>query len=104
MKKEELFQSWLISVNISGHLDDQAYSLKEKALFWDLKLEYLLSGSITPLSAYRTAAIVCFKQNLQGKSVESLRKCVIAFEHSTVNRKTPEWDAMIEIDELFATI
>lgn len=77
------------------------YSEKEFKMFLDIgfkrdDLEYLMR-MITATAIYNNAARKCFVENLTGPAVESLRRCLIAWDVDYINRCTPEWDEMINL-------
>ena len=75
------------------------YSEKEFQMFLDLgfdkeHLNYIMK-LLNACEIYDHAARKCFVENLTGKAVDSLRRCLIAWDDDDINRCTPEWDSMI---------
>jgi len=80
------------------------YSEKEFQMFVNIgykidDLEFLMR-MLTANAIYNNAARKCFVENLTGPAVESLRRCLIAWDDDYINRCTPEWDSMITLEKL----
>lgn len=54
--------------------------------------------SILPPTIYRMMVEKAFSENMNGKEVESLRRCYNALVKCKTYRMTKEWDSMIDID------
>lgn len=52
---------------------------------------------ILPIKILEIIALDCFMTNRQGKAVESLRKCLYAYNYKNIYRKTPQYDALIDL-------
>jgi hypothetical protein len=70
------------------------YSNKEQQLINALGFGDFLNQE--PLETYRTLALYCFSQGLQGYLAESVRKCYNAMIYQTPHRLTEEFDDLIE--------
>jgi hypothetical protein len=70
------------------------YSDKEQQLINALGFGDFLNQE--PLETYRTLALYCFSQGLQGYLAESVRKCYNAMIYQTPYRLTREFDDLIE--------
>lgn len=44
-------------------------------------------------------AMECFLENKQGPAVDSLRRCINTLKNSKMHRMTPEYDALIVLDD-----
>lgn len=51
----------------------------------------------TPNWLYSYAAGHCFRKNLSGPAADSLRRCLVHHDACSLNRLTPEWDALIQL-------
>ena len=72
------------------------YSQLETELFKSLGREELLV--LEPYAAYRTLAEICFLMDYKGKSVDSVRRCLLALNSLEGPRRlTKEYDAMIDL-------
>lgn len=69
------------------------YSDKEVGLIKSFGFDYLLNQE--PSITYSALAMHCFRENLRGDNVDSLRRCFLAFEKGTPYRKTEEFDNLI---------
>lgn len=74
-------------------------SNKEIQMFKMLGLERLLSKLDDPVTLYRLAVENTFCNNLQGPAVDSLRRCYTAIRKCSVYRCTPEWEALIKLED-----
>lgn len=70
------------------------YSDKEQQLINALHFGDFLNQE--PAVTYRTLALHCFSQGLQGDLVESVRRCYNAMTEGTPYRLTQEFDDLIE--------
>jgi hypothetical protein len=71
------------------------YSEKEQQLINALHFGDFLNQE--PLETYRTLALYCFSQSLQGSLAESVRKCYNAMIYQTPHRLTEEFDNLITL-------
>lgn len=74
------------------------YSLKELEMLLCFVHPGILETT-EPLTAYRIAVEKAFCEDMTGPDVDSLRRTYNAFRASKGVRNTPEWDAMIDIEE-----
>jgi hypothetical protein len=75
------------------------YSDKEKALFSVFGYSDVLRLCISAPIIYRMCVEKAFIDNMQGKTVESLRRCYKALQSMSVIRLTEQWDEMIKLDD-----
>lgn len=54
---------------------------------------------IAPIRVFEILAKECFLQRLEGSAVDSLRRCLKALEQGIVYRNSPEWEALIILDD-----
>jgi len=73
------------------------YSNKEQQLINALHFEDFLNQE--PAVTYRTLALHCFSQGLQGYLAESVRKCYNAMVNSYPYRLTEEFDNLITLSD-----
>lgn len=76
----------------------QRYSQKEIALIKFFSYEELINNeSIEPPVLYKMMMEAAFIFEYKGKAVDSLRRCIKAFNDCKVYRNTEEWDDLIEM-------
>lgn len=80
-------------------------SLAEEEMFMSLRMDPELFNYLSPSQLYRAAVEICFLERKEGHAVESLRRCIIAWQSdpelrdkNPLCRLTPEWDAMIRLE------
>lgn len=79
------------------------YSDKEYAMIaaisphWQSIIDRDLDNSIVPPLVFEIVALDCFMENKTGKAVDSLRRCVAAVRKCNPYRRTPEFDALIDL-------
>lgn len=75
------------------------YSPNEVKLFEALgHSKYILNG-VNPIALYDIAALKAFRENLQGQTIEALRRATKAIHGCKVYRMTPEFDNLLEFEE-----
>lgn len=81
----------------------QVFSDKEIALFDALGKSDLVCMDYfqgDPCGLYTTVAKELFLSNATGLAVDSLRRCLQAITDSSIYRKTPEFDSLIDLSEV----
>lgn len=66
---------------------------------WASLIETEVSFASVPPKVLDCVVMEVFLKNKQGPAVESLRRCVNAIKHSKMYRMTPEYDALIKLDD-----
>lgn len=79
------------------------YSEKELKLFEALGLSYL-TDRLYAVELYKIAARNAFIENLSGPLAVSLRRCCAAIDKCSPYRRTPEFDALINVEPIFDKI
>jgi len=76
------------------------YSEKERKLFKFFKLEHLMAvASVPVMHTYRAAMEQAFLDEMTGPEVESIRRCMQAFNRGHPYRNTDEWENLIEFTD-----
>ena len=79
------------------------FSAKEEAMFYALGLDdeinFAKKGMTSPFQVYQWAVNKCFLEKIEGPAVDSLRRCYALFGEGKECRLTPEWDALIRLEE-----
>lgn len=75
------------------------YSQLELGMFDSLGVAHIALSRLTAPEVYRLAGEKAFIEGLQGPAVDSLRRCISEIYHGHFMRLTPEWDAMIRLDD-----
>jgi hypothetical protein len=73
-------------------------SQAEFAMFAELGFSHLFHTNIAIMAFYEIVVRDAFINNKTGPAVESLRRCAAAIEHCSPYRRTPEFDALIQLD------
>lgn len=66
---------------------------------WASLIEKGVSLTSIPPQVLDMVAMECFLENKRGSAVDSLRRCVNALKNSKMYRGTPEYDALITLDD-----
>lgn len=74
------------------------YSEKEQQPFTSLGYNYLMNLMNIPPDAYNIVAMNSFTKNLNGKQIDSIRRCICALQAGTPYRLTKEFDDLIELE------
>jgi len=78
----------------------ESWSDKEVAMLQALGAGHLLERfTEDPLLVYRFAMEKAFIEDTRGPAADSLRRCMRALSRCTAYRLTPEWDALIHLEE-----
>ena len=107
VKKEKLLHNIVDNGSFVGIVSEMKhyYSKKEFAMIqacsphWASLIEKEVSITSIPPSVLDCVVMECFLENKQGSAVESLRRCMNALKHSKMHRMTPEYDALIKLDD-----
>lgn len=75
------------------------YSDKEQQLINCLGFKDFLAQE--PAVTYKTLALHCFSQNLQGSLLDSVRRCYMALQNGKPYRLTKEFDDLIQFPREF---
>ncbi len=71
------------------------YSPNERTMFAAIGLGHLLDTPIEEMGLYRIAFEKCFRENMRGPYVESLRRACKLISECKIYRMTPEFDSAI---------
>lgn len=84
---------------MNGYSKKEFAMIKKLSPFWANLIETGKNDSVMPPEVLKLVAMECFLENKQGKAVDSLRRCVRANRNCDPYRMTPEYEALIELDE-----
>ena len=81
----------------SDYSDKEFAMIKAVSPHWSNLIEQDIDGGLSPPHTLDIIAIGCFVADTRGSAVDSLRRCVKACHDCDPYRKTPEYDALIQL-------
>ena len=79
--------------------DNEMYSKKEKLLITQMGFRDLIDNPNFPApSMYELMIREAFLGKVEGPLADSLRRCWLEISEHSIRRRTPEWDALIELE------